>query len=122
MEVITFCVTLTIIMAACLVAFGYIVGRVSNDNESDDVNNKSMDERKPVLDSNNVSDVRSRDRSRSDNQSVNQRMDADTAKNALTVMRMSSKYCDTEKAAIDYAMGCIDVAQKLSKYFKEDAE
>jgi len=101
MEVVIFCITLTAIMCVCLVAIGYVVGREVND----DVIDKGMAERQPVLDSSSLSDVRDRDSSRSDDQSDNLGLDDEAVKGILYVMRMSVRYSEVERLAIDY---CID--------------
>ena len=122
MEVIIFCITLTALMAMCLVVVGMLIGRSQYDKGTDNVDNKSMDERTDVSDSNNVSDVCGRDRCRSGDNGCLERMDAETAINALSVMRMSVKYSETEKAAIEYAMECIEIAHKLADYWKGETE
>lgn len=116
MEVVIFCIALTAIMCVCLVAMGYVVGREVND----DVIDKGMDERQHVLDSSDLSDVQRGSSDRSGDNGCVERMDAEQAKIALEVMRMSVKYSDTERNAIDYAVMCIDIAHKLSQYWKRD--
>ena len=101
MEVVIFCITLTAIMCVCLVAIGYVVGREVND----DVVGKGMDERQHVLDSSSLSDVRSGCGSRSGNQSDYLGLDDEAVKGILYVMRMSVRYSEVERLAIDY---CID--------------
>ena len=49
--------------------------------------------------------VPSRDRNRSGNQSDHLGLDDEAVKNILMGMRMSTRYCDTERLAIDY---CLD--------------
>jgi hypothetical protein len=101
MEVVIFCITLTAIMCVCLVAMGYVVGREVND----DVIDKNSTERTNDVDSDCRVYVPSRNRDRSGNQSDYLGLDDEAVKNILMGMRMSTRYCDTERLAIDY---CID--------------
>lgn len=101
MEVVIFCITLTAIMCVCLVAIGYIVGREVND----DVIDKNMDERADVPNSSELSDACNRDRRRSGDKSDYLGLDDEAVKGILYVMRMSVRYSDVERLAIDY---CID--------------
>lgn len=86
---------------------GIVVGRIDN------TAHKDLDEGEPVLDSDSVSDVRSRDRSGSSNQSDDLRDDAQRAINAITVMKMSVRYSRAEKEALDYAENCILMRERL---------
>ena len=101
MEVVIFCVTLTAIMCVSLVAMGYVVGREVND----DVIDKNITERADDMDDSCRVYVPCRDRDRSGNQSDYLGLDDEAVKNILMGMRMSTRYCDTERLAIDY---CID--------------
>lgn len=101
MEVVIFCITLTAIMCVCLVAIGYIVGREVND----DVIDKNMDERADVSNSSELSDACNRDRRRSGDKSDYLGLDDEAVKGILYVMRMSVRYSEVERLAIDY---CID--------------
>ena len=101
MEVVTFCITLTTIMCVCLVAMGYVVGREVND----DVIDKNSTERTNDVDSDNRVYVPSRDRDRSGDQSDYLGLDDEAVKGILYVMRMSVRYSEVERLAIDY---CID--------------
>ena len=66
---------------------------------------KRLDERTNDMDSDIRVYVPSRDRDRSGNQSDYLGLDDEAVKNILMGMRMSTRYCDTERLAIDY---CID--------------
>ena len=101
MEVVIFCITLTAIMCVCLVAIGYIVGREVND----DVIDKGNTQRSNDVDSDIHIYVPSRDRDRSGNQSDYLELDDEAVKGILYVMRMSVRYSEVERSAIDY---CID--------------
>ena len=101
MEVVTFCITLTAIMCVCLVAIGYIVGREVND----DVIDKNITQRTNDMDSDIRVYVPSRDRDRSGDQSDYLGLDDEAVKGILYVMRMSVRYSEVERLAIDY---CID--------------
>lgn len=59
--------------------------------------------------------VPSRDRDRSGNQSDNPQVDEVISVLDTLYVRASS----TEKAALDYAKECIDIAHKLAEYWKE---
>lgn len=101
MEVVIFCITLTAIMCVCLVAMGYVVGREVND----DVIDKNITQRTNDVDSDIRVYVPSRDRDRSGNQSDHIGLDDEAVKGILTVMRMSVRYSEAERLAIDY---CLD--------------
>lgn len=101
MEVVIFCITLTAIMCVCLVAIGYIVGREAND----DVIDKGNTQRTNDVDSDIRVYVPSRDRDRSGDQSDYLGLDDEAVKDILYVMRMSVRYSEVERLAIDY---CID--------------
>lgn len=122
MEVWLFAIIMGMWFCALFIIIGYLIGRGLHDKGSDNVIDKSMDERQPVLDSGSLSDVRCGCGDRSGNQSVLERMDADAAKETLETMRMAAKYSDTERDAIDYSVECIDIAHKLAKYFKGETE
>jgi hypothetical protein len=114
MEVVIFCITLTAIMCVCLVAMGYVVGREVND----DVIDKNSTERTNDVDSDIRVYVPSRDRDRSGNQRDNPQVDE-----VISVLdTLSVGASSEEKAALDYAKECIDIAHKLAKYFKGETE
>ena len=110
MEVVIFCITLTAIMCVCLVAIGYVVGREVND----DVIDKNMAERTNDMDSDCRVYVPSGNRTRGGNQSDYPQVDEVISVLDTLYVGASS----TEKAALDYAKECIDIAHKLAKYFK----
>ena len=114
MEVVIFCITLTAIMCVCLVAIGYIVGREVND----DVIDKGMAERTNDVDSDIRVYVPSGNWTRGGNQSDNPQVDE--VINVLDTLYVGAS--STEKAALDYAKECIDIAHKLAKYFKGETE
>lgn len=122
MEVWIFAGLMGMWFSALLMGIGILVGRGLHDKGSDNVTDKGMDERKPILDSSDLSDVRCGCGDRSGDQSVLERMDAEAAKETLETMRMAAKYSNTERDAIDYSMECIDIAHKLAKYFKGETE
>lgn len=62
--------------------------------------------------------VPSRDRDRSGDQRDNPQVDE--VIDVLNTMRVGAS--EKEKAAIDYAKECIDIAHKLAKYFKGETE
>lgn len=62
--------------------------------------------------------VPSRDRDRSGNQRDNPQVDE--VINVLDTLYVGAS--STEKAALDYAKECIDIAHKLAKYFKGETE
>jgi len=104
MEVWIFAGLMGMWFSVLLLGTGILVGR-GHDKRNDDVNNQGMDERQPVLDSSDLSDVRSGCSSRSGNQSDYLGLDDEAVKGILTVMRMSARYSEVERLAIDY---CID--------------
>jgi len=122
MEVWIFAGLIGMWFSVLLLGAGILIGRGIHDKGNDDVVDKSMDERQPVLDSSDLSDVQCGSGDRGGNQSVLERMDADAAKETLETMRMAAKYSDTERDAIDYSVECIDIAHKLAKYFKGETK
>lgn len=62
--------------------------------------------------------VPSRDRDRSGNRSDNPQVDEVIS--VLDTLRVGAS--SKEKAALDYAKECIDIAHKLAKYFKGETE
>ena len=110
MEVVIFCITLTAIMCVCLVAIGYIVGREVND----DVIDKGNTEKSNDMDSDIRVYVPCRDRDRSGYQRDNPQVDEVIS--VLDTLRVGAS--SEEKAAIDYAKECIDIAHKLAEYWK----
>ncbi len=122
MEVWLFAILMGMWFCTLFIIIGFLIGRGLHDKGSDNVIDKGMDERKPILDSSSLSDVQRGCGDRGCNKSVLERMDADAAKETLKTMKMSVKYSDTERNAIDYAIMCIDIAHKLAKYFKGETE
>ena len=122
MEVWLFAIIMGMWFCALFIIIGFLIGRGIHDKKNNDVADKGMDEREPILDSSDLSDVQRGCGDRSGNQSVLERMDADAAKETLETMRMAAKYSDTERDAIDYSVECIDIAHKLAKYFKGETE
>lgn len=118
MEVWIFAGLMGMWFSVLFLGVGILIGRGIHDKRSDDIADKSMDERQSVLDSCDVSDVRMGSGDRGGNKPVLERMDAESAKETLETMRMSVKYSDTERDAIDYSVECIDIAHKLSEYWK----
>lgn len=110
------------IAGAITMLIGFIAGSRSNDKGTDDITIKRVDEKQSVLDRNNVSILCDRDKSGSGDNGCPKQMDADEAKETLKVMRMSVRYSRTERDAIDYAVICIDIAHKLSDYWKGGRE
>ena len=90
---------------------------VKSVNRFCDSNRQRLDEGTDVSDSDLLSDVRCGISSRSSNQSTIDREEALTVLDTLSV-GASTK----EKAAIDYAKECIDIAHKLAKNFKGETE
>ena len=90
---------------------------VKSVNRFCDSNRQRLDEGTDVSDSDLLSDVRRGISSRSGNQSTIDREEALTILDTLSV-GASTK----EKAAIDYAKECIDIAHKLAKYFKGETK
>lgn len=101
MEVVIFCITLTAIMCVCLVAIGYIVGREVNDDVIDKGNTQGAND----MDDSCRVYVPSRDRDRSGDKPDYLGLDDEAVKGILYVMRMSVRYSEVERLAIDY---CID--------------
>ena len=88
-----------------LLGAGILVGRGLHDKGNDNVTDKGMDERKPILDSSSLSGVRCGCGDRGCNQSDYLGLDDEAVKNILMGMRMSVRYSEVERLAIDY---CID--------------
>ncbi len=105
MEVWIFAGLIGMWFSVLLLGTGILVGRGLHDKGNDNVVDKSMDERKPVLDSSDLSDVRCGCSDRSGDQSDYLGLDDEAVKGILTVMRMSVRYSEVERLAIDY---CID--------------
>jgi len=114
MEVWIFAGLIGMWFSVLLLGAGILIGRGIHDKGNDDVVDKSMDERQPILDSSSLSDVRSGCSSRSGNQRDNPQVDEVIS--VLDTLRVGASR--TEKAALDYSKECIDIAHKLAKYFK----
>ena len=95
MEVIIFCVTITMIMAIMLVGIGVSLARM----DKDDCKRQCRADNH----SNDMFDDRSRDRSSNDG--CPEQMDAEEVISILETLRLGSGR--TEREAIDYATACI---------------
>jgi len=118
--------------SATFLGIGILIGRGLHDKGNDNVNNKNMAERQPVLDSSSLSDVRDRNSSRSSNSTSNQRMDKEReiikykdgkitneySKAVLETMLIMMKniLSETEKDAIDDAIKNTILIEKLNNY------
>ena len=123
MEVVILCITLTLMMAVCLVAVGYLIGSKSNDKGINGIDYKDVGKGKYVLDSSDLSDARSGDSSRSGNSVDLGRMDANRAKIALKKIRKSYERSESERNdAIDYAINCINAIQEIKEYIKREKD
>ena len=104
MEMFCFGIFAGMILAVIFIAGGAVYAR--NTERTNDVD----------------SDIRvyvpSRDRDRSGNQSDNPQVDEVISVLDTLYVGASSE----EKAALDYAKECIDIAHKLAKYFKGETE
>jgi hypothetical protein len=105
MEVWIFAILIGIWFSVLLLGAGVLIGRGLHDKRNDNVIDKGMDERKPVLDSSDLSDVQCGCGDRGGNQSDYLGLDDEAVKGILTVMRMSVRYSEAERLAIDY---CLD--------------
>lgn len=86
---------------------------VKSVNRYCNVNRQSVDEGANVSDSGLLSDVRRGISSRSSDQPT---IDREEALTVLDTLRVGASV--KEKAAIDYAKECIDIAHKLAEYWK----
>lgn len=99
METWLFAIVMGMWFCALFLITGILIGRgMRNDNKGNTERANGMDN------SSNVS-IPSRDRDRSGDQSDYLGLDDEAVKNILYVMRMSVKYSEVERLAIDY---CID--------------
>jgi len=114
MEVWIFAILIGIWFSVLLLGAGILIGRGIHGKRSDDVVDKSVDEREPILDSSDLSDVQCGGGDRSGNQRDNPQVDEVIS--VLDTLRVGASR--TEKAALDYSKECIDIAHKLAKYFK----
>ena len=105
MEVWIFAILIGIWFSVLLLGAGILVGRGLHDKGSNDVVDKSVDERQPILDSSDLSGVQCGCGDRSGNQRDYLGLDDEAVKGILYVMRMSVRYSEVERLAIDY---CID--------------
>lgn len=123
MGVIILCITLTAMMAVCLVVVGYLIGSELNDKRINGIDYKDVGKGKYVLDSSDISDVRCGSSSRSGDSVDLGRMDANRAKIALRKMRKPYERSEAERDnAIDYAINCINELQEIKEYIKREKD
>ena len=107
MEVIIFCVTVTMIMAVLLVGIGVQIGRYDKDDTKGELDG----------DTNSNVHVCGRCRDRECDNGCDKSVDAEEIIRTLQTIRVGAS--QTEKEALDYACECIYIRYRLLKYINE---